>query len=218
MARLYPDRIIAAIRCSMLLVALLACAAFMQSAAAQGAGTVAIVSPQRGDILQGAVPIRGTASAESFLSAELTFAYAADTTDTWFALGEILQPLVDAELTVWDTTSVSDGDYVLRLRVNTSAGTVEEALVEVHVRNYTSAALLTPAASPSSPPSLQIEPPVIVHASPTAVRSARSTPTPLPANKASLSAAAIMSGFSRGALAVVAVCLVVGVLLIRRRS
>ena len=218
MARLYPPGIVGTVRCILILVALVAGAAQLQPAAAQGDATVAIVSPEGGDILQGAVEIRGTASSASFLSAELAFSYAADTTNTWFTIGDIAQPIIDAQLMTWDTTAISDGEYMLRLRLRTFAGTVEDALVEVQVRNYTSAAARTPAPSPTVRSSVEVGAPSIVRASPTVGWRARSTPTPFPANTASLTAGAIISGFARGALIVVAVCLIVGALLIRRRA
>jgi len=201
-----------------LLVAISALASGTRSALAQTSATILIASPGDGDVLQGAVPVRGAVSSATFLSAELAFAYAHDPTNTWYTIMEIYAPVEDAELGVWDTNLISDGEYVLRLRVSEANGTIEEVVVHVQIRNYTDASMPPSEISPTSPPLVQVDKPVFVQASPTVTRVDPETPTPLPVNAASVTATEVLTGFSRGALAVVAACLLVGVLLLRRRS
>jgi len=187
-------------------------------AAAQTQGTVTIGAPAPGDVLRGVVHVQGSADAEGFSSADLAFAYESDDTNAWFLIGEIDQPISNAELGTWDTTVISDGDYVLRLRVSSQAGTQFETMVTVQVRNYTAPVLAAPSATPTEALVLGVPTPMVVVASPTSARVTRAAPTPLPANPAALSADAIYAGFGRGALLVTALVLMVGIAILRRRG
>jgi hypothetical protein len=206
------------VRGAMLLLSVAVLSWGSSPALAQSGDAIQIASPADGDVLRGPFNVTGTVSGAAFLSAELAFAYDGDLTSTWFTISEILQPVRDAELAVWDTTAISDGEYVLRLRVSYADGTLEEMLVHVQVRNYTAPGVPTPEKLATSPPPLQVETPILVQASPTDTRIEPETPTALPPNSASLSVPEVLGGFSRGALAVLAFCLLVGVLLLRRRS
>src|SRR5262249_40134368 len=101
------------------LIGLLALAALTRATPvfAQGTGAPTITSPTAGQILQGQVAITGTTNVANFASAELAFAYASDTTGTWFTILASTQFVVNDVLATWDTTAVTDGDYVLRLKV-----------------------------------------------------------------------------------------------------
>jgi hypothetical protein len=186
---------------------------------AQTGTTAQITAPTDGDILQGEVRIRGIAAGAAFASAELAFAYIGDVTETWFRLTELHVPVEDGELWAWNTTSVSDGEYLLRLRLVNLDGTQQEARVSIQIRNYTQAILVTPTLGPTSQPPMEVDTPVVILPSPTAsVVVAPMTPTVLPANPAALTPAAILGGFWRGALAVLAACLLVAVMMLRRRT
>lgn len=190
-----------------------------QRVMAQATTTVQFTSPADGDVLQGEVQIRGTAAGAAFASAELSFAYVDDPTETWFRLAELLVPVENGDLSVWNTTSVSDGEYLLRLKLVNLDGTQQEARVRIQIRNYTEAVVVTPTQEPTSPPPMQVDTPVVIQASPTTgVIAAAITPTPLPSNPASLTPTAVLGGFWRGALAVVAACLLVAVMVLRRRT
>jgi hypothetical protein len=66
---------------------------------------------------------------------------------------------------------------------------------------------------------MQVDTPVVIQGSPTTgVIAAAITPTPLPSNPASLTPTAVLGGFWRGALAVMAACLLMAVMLLRRRT
>src|SRR5512138_2379824 len=103
--------------------------------AAQTAPPVAITSPAADEVLRGQVTIAGTLGVPNFASAELDFAYASNPTDTWFTIQTFSEPVTDSALAVWDTTSITDGDYVLRLRVNLEDGTSQEVSVPVKIGN-----------------------------------------------------------------------------------
>jgi hypothetical protein len=186
---------------------------------AQAGPSVQITSPTDGDILQGEVRIRGIAAGAAFSSAELSFAYIDDPTETWFRIGDLLVPVEDGELWAWNTTSVSDGEYLLRLKLVNLDGTQQEARVRIQVRNYTEAIVVTPTQEPTVPPPMQVDTPVVIQPSSTpAVIVAPMTPTLLPANPAAMRPEAILGGFWRGALAVLAACVIVAVMILRRRT
>ncbi len=89
---------------------------------AQGITSPVITAPTAGQILRGQVSITGTTDMSNFASAELDFAYASDSTGSWFLIQTFSQPVANSELAIWDTTSISDGDYILRLRVTLQDG------------------------------------------------------------------------------------------------
>lgn len=186
-------------------------------AAAQSASSVAFTSPGAGAVLQGVVPVTGTCSSASFSSGELSFAYAADTTNTWFTIQMLDQPVLNGEIASWDTTAITDGEYVLRLRVNSSDGTFQDSTVGVQVRNYTAPPAVVPTAAPTAVPLLQIPTPAVIVPSETIAPPFSATPTFLPENPVASDVSEIYAGFSRGILAVLGLSLVLGALLLRRR-
>src|SRR5689334_17437845 len=103
--------------------------------AAQNTPPVTITSPAPDEILRGQVAITGKVDLPSFVSAQLTFAYASDPTNTWFTIQTFSQPITDSALATWDTTSITDGDYVLRLQVTLQDGTSQEATVPIKIGN-----------------------------------------------------------------------------------
>jgi len=188
-------------------------------ALAQSGTTAQISSPTDGDVLRGEVRIRGSAAGAAFSSAELSFAYVEDPTETWFRIAEVLTPVEDGELWAWNTTAVSDGEYLLRLKLSNLDGTQQEARVHIQVRNYTEAIVVTPTPEPTSQPPMQVDTPVVIQASPTtAIIVKPMTPTAMPINPVALTRAEILGGFWRGALAVVAAGLLVVVVILRRRT
>lgn len=77
-----------------------------------------IFFPETSALLRGVVEIRGTAQSEW----DLSFSYLDNPTDTWFLLAQSKEPVSNGMLAGWGTTSVSDGVYVLRLRLLTLNG------------------------------------------------------------------------------------------------
>lgn len=162
-------------RLLLLLVAVfLASTTTLRRASAQTAGYAEITQPARGEALTGLVTISGTATHPSFVGYDLAFAYASDSTDTWFPLGEPVQtPVIESRLALWDTLAISDGDYRLRLRVWLQDGTDLVAIVEgLRVRNHSLVETSTPGPVPTSGPT-----PTVVPPTPTL----RPTTTPSPA-------------------------------------
>jgi hypothetical protein len=186
--------------------------------AAQGNPPIAITSPAAGDAVGGEVTITGTTDILGFASAQVDFAYASDPTGTWFALGTSSQPEIDSPLAVWDTSLITDGDYVLRLRVNLADGTFEETTVQIKVQN--DAPILTPTPLVTSTPDqvdVQRPTPFLMAASPTPTLTPRPSPTPLPTNAVSLNQRTIYTSLGRGALVILGLFFLAGLILRYRR-
>ncbi len=112
----------------------------------QSAQQVLIDSPQPGEALQGQVVVNGTTDLEGFQSYEVSFAYQADATSTWFPLYSGSTPVKEGALATWDTTTISDGVYRLRVMVYLSDGRAVQTVVSgLRVRNYTAIETVTPA-------------------------------------------------------------------------
>lgn len=187
---------------------------------AQDAPAVAITSPLTGEILRGAIAITGRVDDPAFQSAQLDFGYASNPADTWFTLQTFSQPVPDSTLATWDTLAITDGDYILRLRLTRTDGTVQDVIVPVRVQN--DIPLATPTAIPTSTlvPEIeaQIPTPFLLAASPTPTDAPRPTPTALPANPVSLHQTAIYTSLGRGALVIVGLFVISGIILRFRRN
>jgi hypothetical protein len=186
--------------------------------AAQGVSPVAITSPAPGDTLSGGVTITGTTDVQGFVSSRLDFSYASDSTDTWFSLGEFSQPEVNSPLADWDTTLITDGDYILRLRVTLQDGSFEDVTIPIKIRNDLPIPTPTPI-STSTPNRLdsQMPTPFLIAASPTPTLTPRPTPTPFAANAVSLDQTSIYISLGRGALVIAGLFVFVGLILRIRR-
>ncbi len=149
--------------------------------AAQAPGFAEITRPVSGEAVGGVVTIEGTANHPSFDHFDLTFAYEADTTNTWFPIvDEDRSRVVEGRLAVWDTAGITDGGYMLRLRVWPADGEPLVAIVHgVRVRNYTSIETPTPGPSLAAPAVTATEPPPTATPTPPAVI----PPTPEPGQR-----------------------------------
>lgn len=189
--------------------------------AAQDSPPIAITSPAAGEILHGEITIIGSTDVPNFASAQLDFAYAyaSDDGDSWFPLATLSQPALDSPLYLWNTASITDGDYILRLRVNVADGTFQEATVPITIQN--DAPILTPTpvvtATSESSIGIQIPTPFLLAASPTPTEVPRPTPTPLPPNPASLTQSTILSSLGRGAIVILAL-FIFSLILLRLRQ
>lgn len=176
----------------------------------------AITAPQAGQTVLGQVSLTGFAApASGFAAYEVSFAYAADATGTWFLIQRGETPVTEGVLAVWDTTAITDGLYDLRLRVVLTSGDVLEAIVRnIDVRNYTPTQ--SPTLTPSPPPTLTPVP-VIPTATPIPTRTPLPTPTALPPNPAAVDVPALARMLGYGALGAVGVFILFGLFLSLRR-
>ena len=185
--------------------------------AAQESPPIAITSPAPEEILRGQVTITGKVDVPSFVSAQLDFAYASNPTDTWFTIQTFSQPLVDSTLATWDTTSITDGDYLLRLRVKFEDGTFQDVTVPIKIGNDF---VPTPTLEPTSTPEAEtvlIPTPFLLAASPTPTDVPRPTPTALPSNPVSLRQNQIYASLGRGALVILGLFARAGIIIRVRR-
>lgn len=101
-------------------------------ARAQDAGLAVLTAPLEGAILSGRVPITGSAAHPEFRRYELAFGYSPNPTDTWFSIQDpATTQIINDVLGHWDTASLTDGLYTIRLRVYYS----DRDFLETVVRN-----------------------------------------------------------------------------------
>ena len=159
---------------------------------------VRLSAPKAGQALQGVVPIQGNCAIKNFASARVEFAYSDNPTDTWFLIQDLQAGVSNNVLAQWDTSTITDGVYQVRLRVQTTDGKEYQAAISgLRVRNYTPVETDTPA--PTSPGA------ALVVTSTTIPTSIPSSPTALPRNPAEISPQNIQASLGKGALAVLVV-------------
>jgi hypothetical protein len=136
---------------------------------AQEQGAAVIAAPLEGAIVSGLVPLSGTATHPEFQRYELAFGYDPNPTDTWFSIQDpATSQVINDVLGRWSTSDITDGVYVLRLRVYWSERDFLEAFVHnTRVQNATP----TPepeATSTPTPPNLDTATPLAGSATPSA--------------------------------------------------
>ena len=173
---------------------------------------VFIKSPQPGQALQGIITIIGNIPADSFQNAELSFSYINNPTNTWFLIQSINEHVDNGTIAEWDTTTITDGTYHLRLTILTEDS--KPIVIEVsnlRVRNYTPIETHTP--TPVTPTATPVP-----GASPTPTESPiPPSTTPLPKNPAQLSTGDITLGFGKGILATIGVFALIGLYVVVRK-
>lgn len=156
----------------LLMILILLFLAWQPGLAADG---VFITSPKTGDALQGLVIISGSTDVNGFQSVEVAFNYLGGSPQSWFLIQQSKSGVKDGVLAVWDTTTIADGTYRLRVQVLLQDGKILEAMVEnLRVRNYTPIETKTPESGRAS--AVPSPTPLPATATP------RSTPSPFPAN------------------------------------
>jgi len=110
-----------------------ACAAFLQADK-----LLRIDSPASDETVSGVVEIRGTAAEPGMMRLRVEFGYDPDPTGTWFLILEGTEPVRDGLLGQWDTASISEGNYALRLSAYFADGSMRETITRgLHVRRGT---------------------------------------------------------------------------------
>jgi hypothetical protein len=150
-----------------------------------------ISSPQHGEVLQGQVTISGSSRVPSFQSAEITFSHDGDSQVSWFLLYESQEPIERGEFITWDTTTITDGNYQIRLRVYLEDNQVVETLIKgLRVRNYSPVETATPELAV-----IVVEETATM---PVPTRTPATTPSPLPLNPALVTQNDLQSSFVQG--------------------
>jgi len=205
---------------------------------------VLITTPISGDTVVGTLTITGTAASPQFDHYETAFAYDPNTTDTWFEIAPpSTTPVTSGPLASWDTSNITDGVYMIRLRVYStdSKAPVEVIVRNIKVSNSSPTAVpgapttapgeatsvspdLTPAAdattaidlTPAGATPQATVPGQEPTAALTATPEATSTPTGLAALPAFLNLSSYASAFCNGVYLTAAVFLVLGVYVVVR--
>jgi hypothetical protein len=158
---------------------------------------IIIKSPQSGQILQGRVSIIVEVITDTAATGELSFSYHDDTSETWFLIEEIPisdQPEMQFD---WDTTKITDGDYVIRFVVYTGTENDIGVVSGLRVRNYTPVETDTP--KPTLTPAPQDTPVPTITATRTST-AIPATATLLPPNPAQITTGDIWNSITKGAL------------------
>jgi hypothetical protein len=159
---------------------------------------LAILSPLPGQALQGIVPIQVSLNGREFQSLELSFAYQDDPTDTWFLIYETHDPTVQGELTQWDTTTLTDGEYTLRLTLLLQDGSqIREEVPNLRLRNYTAVETNTPVPTFTQAPG---DTPIPTTTLIPTITPIPATSTALPPNSAQITRQDIAFSLGKGAL------------------
>ena len=172
-------------------------------------------SPRPGEALQGVVTITGSADLPDLVSMEVSFAYHDDPSHTWFLIAESQQPVTSGTLATWDTTTITDGDYDLRLLVHLKDGTAQQVVISgLRVRNYTPVETSTPqpAAAATAAATAVTDTPLPPTATPIPP-----TPTPFSPNPAQLSQVDYLSGLALGGIVVLVLFVGMGVYVTMRK-
>jgi len=109
--------------------------------------SIAILSPVPGNIVAGNVQILGSAIHPQFLQYQVEFGPDPNPNNLWFpATSAVTTPVLNGLLGIWNTTSVQDGRYQLRLRVYLRDGTLLTTVINnISVQNRVN----TPVPSPT---------------------------------------------------------------------
>jgi hypothetical protein len=171
-----------------------------------------ISSPLENGVLSGNVEILGRTAVAGFSRQEVEFSYAPNIAETWFLLSRSAIPVNDGTLAAWDTSSIADGEYALRLRVFFADGSTRDVVKNVTVRNYSATQTIVPTSVK----------PVSATATQTAIASITPTPLPtptsFPGNSAEIPASRIWFTFGRGATIAILLFLIFGVLKLFRNK
>lgn len=162
------------------------------TAAQQQAPGPNLASPLPGQALQGVISIQGTSAVDGFAWAQIEFRYENDPTQTWFLIQDNIPAIENDVLASWDTTTITDGNYRVRLTVSKTDGSIFQVeAAGVRVRNYSAVETSTPATLPNE----TSQPSATVTAT-TAI--AHSTPTPQPPNPLSVTGAELTGSLTVG--------------------
>ena len=192
---------------------------FPQPVLAQEGTDLIITSPETGQFVQGLAIITGTVTVLGFSSYELSFAYKDDPTGTWFTLQNSSLPVFEGELGIWDTSTLTDGDYTLRLRVFLLDGSEQETTVsDLHVRNYTPMPTPTSTVTATAFSKLVVPTAQLLATAPATTTASHPTPTPFPPNPMAFEALSIFWALGRGAILALLLIFGVGLILRLRRE
>lgn len=164
-------------------------------------GGPGILSPSEGQALQGSVPVFVNALPEGFKSGELTFSYVKNPLDTWFFVADVKKMSNDGKIADWDTTTLTDGNYTLRLTITLQDGSQETFTVpNLRVRNYSPIETSTPTPPAPTQTSRPGDTPIPTATLPASPSPIPLTSTPLPPNPAQVTTGKLGASLIEGTL------------------
>lgn len=177
---------------------------------------VRIQSPVDGDYLQGSVQVIGTVIGTGLQTAEISFRYQDSQSQSWFVIGQTSTPVVDDIIATWDTSTIADGVYQIRvLAVYENERQQEKIISNLNVRNYTPFDPIK-TGNPETLSTEIIENPIVtIETTPTM----RSSPTAMPANEMVISQSQFITTVIQGGILGVLLLFVIALfILIRSRK
>jgi hypothetical protein len=160
----------------------------------------------------GNVEILGYTDVPGFLSAELSFAYDENPTNTWFLISSSTEPVRNRSLAEWDTSTITDGSYDLRLIVTRQdGGDLTYTVKDIRVRNYTPIETNTPTpVTPTATPLPGDTPVPTITSTPTETP-IPPTPTRLPSNPIQVTGEDYTNSLVRGIAIVAGAFVIIGI-------
>ena len=158
---------------------------------------IVFITPDPGQALQGTVLIVVETTYGTAANIKLSFSYNNDPRESWFLIQEVQNDDQQELSFAWDTTTITDGEYILRLLVTTDDGEHIAYVPDLRVRNYSAVESNTPV--PTSTPAPQDT------LAPTATSTRTVTPVPptatmLPPNPAQITPSDIGNSIIKGIL------------------
>ena len=171
--------------------------------------TVEVTAPKEGQAIQGSVTISGSVSGDDFVSGDISYGYDSDGNSTWFFISSLSQPVTNGVLAVWDTSTISDGNYQLKVTAKYKNGETKEVIIQhLLVRNYTAIQ------------NTATELPVVNErendATPTVTVTSVISATPFPTNSGSLKVAQIQESVQWGGILGIVGLLFIGLIVLIR--
>lgn len=172
-----------------------------------------VLNPTDGQIVAGTVEVKGSVPDDDFDYAEVSYAFSDETVSNWFLISRLDQTVHDATLALWDTTTITDGTYRLKVSVHRKNGSVSELVVEnIRVGNYTHYDIPTATSAAVAMEEIPSTNDTIV---PTTVM--KPLPTDLPKNPASIDQDDFKLSLISGITLAVLVLVVLGIYVLFRR-
>jgi hypothetical protein len=169
--------------------------------------------PLAGEALQGNVAIEATTAIGGMEAWSLSFAYRDDTTNTWFLIAEGTLAVVEDVIAQWNTNTITDGIYGLKLSIDLDNGEVINLIVpDIRIRNYSPIETSTPTITPTKDPASDTATPTLT------ITPYPPTPTPLPNNPVEISSTDISNNLIYGVIVTLVLFLLLGLYTSIRRT
>lgn len=109
-------------------------------------GDIQILTPEPNAGVKGRVVITGYIKTITYTGYDLDFADESNPVPGWYPIASETKIADDGTLGIWDTSTISDGIYSIRLTVYFKDGTTGSAVAQgIRVRNYSPMETMTPA-------------------------------------------------------------------------